>query len=352
LRTILNREFTPEFNPVKICQVLMTNDFSLPYGLPPAGYRLPGQIRLGAVRLQVSNLERSAAYYREVLGLREIARNESHVSLAAQETSDDRTDGGDLLTRKSTPGAAEPLVVLHHVPGTRSIAPRARLGLFHFAILLPDRPSLGRFVTHLAENGIRAGASDHLVSEALYLTDPDGLGIEVYADRPRAEWQHHDRQLAMASEPLNLRALAAAAGNTKWTGMPAGTVMGHVHLHVGDLDRAAAFYHNGLGFDKVVWNYPGALFLSAGGYHHHLGLNTWAADAPPPGPLDAQILEWEIILPSARDVDAARESVKAAGFTAEPPESTKPTDTPEPAEAAEDAASIRDPWGTVLRLRT
>ena len=350
---ILNCEFTPISNPVKICQVLMTNDFSLPYGLPPAGYRLPGQIRLGAVRLQVSNLERSADYYREVLGLREIARDESRVSLAPALDSSTAHSAGDLVNardaRTNTPGADAPLVVLHHVPGTRSIASRTHLGLFHFAILLPDRPSLGRFVTHLAENGIRVGASDHLVSEALYLTDPDGLGIEVYADRPRAEWQHHGRQLAMASEPLDLRALAATAGNTQWTGMPVGTVMGHVHLHVGDLDRAAAFYHDSLGLDKVVWNYPGALFLSAGGYHHHLGLNTWAADAPPPGPLDAQLFEWEMILPSARDVDAARESMKAAGFAAEPPEQTEP---PEPAEAADGAARIRDPWGTALRLRT
>jgi catechol 2,3-dioxygenase len=347
---ILNCEFTPNSNPVKICQVLMTTDPSLPYGIPPAGYRLPAETRLGAVRLQVSNLDRSAAYYREVLGLREIARDESKVSLAPVRDSSTAHSAGDRLTERdaltNTLGADAPLVVLHHVPGTRAIAPRARLGLFHFAILLPDRASLARFVTHLAENGIRAGASDHLVSEALYLTDPDGLGIEIYADRPRSEWRHHARQLAMASEPLDFRALAATAGNTKWTGMPTGTVMGHVHLHVGDLDRAAAFYHDGLGLDKVVWNYPGALFLSAGGYHHHLGLNTWAADAPPPGPLDAQLLEWEMILPSARDVGAARESVEGAGFAAEPPEPM------EPAEPAEGAARIRDPWGTTIRLRT
>lgn len=312
----------------------MTNHTTLPYGIAPDGYRLPADARLGRVLLQVSDLERSAKYYREVLGLREIARDETRVSLAPQ--------------ADATTGNAEPLVVLQHIPGTQPLPPRGRLGLFHFAILLPDRAALGRFVAHLARLGIRAGASDHLVSEALYLSDPDGLGIEVYADRPRAQWQHQDRQLAMASEPLDLRALAAAAGDTVWSGMPAGTVMGHVHLHVGDLHQAAAFYHEALGLDKVVWNYPGALFLSAGGYHHHLGLNTWAAGATPAGPNDAQLLEWEMILPRASDVDAARESLTAAGFAA-----VFAAGLAAEVSAESDAGGtvrIRDPWGTTLRL--
>ena len=167
-----------------------------------------------------------------------------------------------------------------------------QLGLYHFAILLPDRAALGRFVAHLARIGERAGASDHLVSEALYLSDPDGLGIEVYADRPRATWRYDgQRQLAMDTRPLDLNSLVQAAGGEPWTGMPAGTVMGHVHLHVGDIERAAAFYHAALGLDKVVWSYPGALFLSAGGYHHHVGLNTWAGPGAtrPRDVLDAEI---------------------------------------------------------------
>jgi catechol 2,3-dioxygenase len=268
------------------------------------------------VRLQVSDLPRSRAFYTEVLGLRVLSEQPTEALLGA-------ADG-------------TPLVEIHAVPGTRPVPPRGRLGLFHFAILLPTREDLGRFISHLSAIGARAGASDHLVSEALYLSDPDGLGIEVYSDRPRSSWRHEARQLAMATEPLDLRSLVQSAGTTPWSGMPAGTVMGHLHLHVGEIDEASRFYHDALGLDRVVWNYPGALFLSAGGYHHHLGLNTWAAGAPPAGPNDARLLSWEIQLPSAADLDAAIASVSQAGF---------------PIERDEVGGLVRDPWGTVLRLR-
>ena len=257
---------------------------TLEYGIAPPQHRLPEALTLGRVRLQVSDLARSLAFYTEVLGLRVLNEQPSEAVLGA-------ADG-------------TPLVELHAVPGTRPVPPRGRLGLFHFAILLPDREALGRFITHLSAIGARAGASDHLVSEALYLNDPDGLGIEVYSDRPRSAWRHEARQLAMATEPLDLRSLVQAAGTATWTGMPAGTVMGHLHLHVGDIDAASRFYHDALGLDRIVWNYPGALFLSAGGYHHHLGLNTWAAGAPPAGPADARLLSWEMHLPGSNDVDA------------------------------------------------
>lgn len=292
------------------------SESTLDYGIAPPGYRLPGDISLGRVRLQVRDIARSLAFYTEVLGLRVITEEAS----------------GALL------GAADgtPLVELHAVPGTRPVPARGRLGLFHFAILLPNREVLGRFIKHLSDIGARAGASDHLVSEALYLSDPDGLGIEVYSDRPRSSWRHEARQLAMATEPLDLRSLVQAAGTEPWSGMPAGTVMGHLHLHVGDIDEASRFYHDALGLDRVVWNYPGALFLSAGGYHHHLGLNTWAAGAPPAGPSDARLLSWEMQLPSATEVDAALASLSPAGFVVE----------------RDDVGGlVRDPWGTVLRLR-
>lgn len=285
------------------------------FGIRPPTHRLPDAMRLGPVRLQVGDLARSVEFYSRVLGLSLVHRDDASADLAAA-------------------GVDAPIVELHERPGAP--APRhGRLGLYHFAILLPDRASLGRFVTHLAALGIRAGAGDHLVSEAIYLSDPDGLGIEVYADRPRATWRARDGELAMDTTPLDIKGLVHAAGDQPWTGMPAGTVLGHVHLHVGDLDAAEAFYHRALGFDKVVWSYPGALFLSAGGYHHHLGTNTWAAHAPSAAEGEARLLEWTIVLPTEADVDRAVESVTNAGY---------------PATRDGVDALLTDPWGSTLRL--
>src|SRR5262249_55608863 len=142
-------------------------------------------------------------------------------------------------------------------------------------------------------------------------------GIEVYADRPRSNWRYEDAQLHMTTKPLDVNSVVAASRGEPWIGAPAGTTIGHVHLHVGDIDRAAAFYHDGVGFDKVVWNYPGALFLSAGGYHHHLGTNIWAAGAPSATDDDARLLEWEIILPAVTDAKACVEAIAAAGYAVE-----------------------------------
>lgn len=287
------------------------------YGIAPDGYRLPAETRLGRVRLQVADLERSIAFYQDVLGFRAVDRSLSRVTLGAH-------------------GDDAPLIELHERKGARPVLRRGQLGLYHFAVLLPDRAALGRLITHLAEVGARAGASDHLVSEALYLQDPDGLGIEVYADRPRATWRHQDCQLTMATEPLDMASLVRAAGGEPWTGMPAGTTIGHVHLHVGDIDEAAAFYHEALGFDKVVWSYPGALFLSAGGYHHHLGVNTWAgAAAARPQEGDARLLEWTVIVPGQGDAEAAARSLEGSGWQAT---------------RSGSGWLATDPWGTSLRL--
>jgi catechol 2,3-dioxygenase len=287
-----------------------------PYGIAPPGYRLPDGTHIGGVHLQIADLDRSIAYYEHVLGL--------HVQ--------DRRDGA---ARLGPHGSDLTLVHLRERPGARPAPRRGAYGLYHFAILLPDRPSLGRFATHAAGQGARMGMADHLVSEALYLTDPDGLGIEVYADRPRSTWRQQGRELAMATDPLDLEGVMAAGRGRDWDGMPAGTVMGHVHLHVGDLDQADAFYHGALGFDRIVWSYPGALFLSAGGYHHHLGTNTWS-----PGPSaaedDARLLEWELVVPDATDAVAAAGSLSAAGYGV--------TDTDE-------GWTTADPWGTTLRIR-
>ena len=222
-------------------------------------------------------------------------------------------------------------------PGASPVPRRGLLGLYHFAILVPDRAVLGRFLRHVTALGVHVGMADHLVSEALYLTDPDGLGIEVYADRPRASWKTADRQIAMATDPLDAENLMAAGGDAPFTGLPQGTVIGHVHLHVGDIERTSHFYHEGLGFDKMVWNYPGALFLAAGGYHHHLGTNTWAAGQPAAGDGDARLLEWEVVVPTAADADAALGSVESAGH---------------PVERDSSGGTVKDPWGTKVRVRT
>ena len=286
-------------------------------GIAPPGYRLPAATRLGHVALQVADLQRSLEYYQAVLGLRVLHRTGDTAMLGTQV--------GDTA-----------LVHLTARPGATPSPQHARLGLYHFAILLPDRAALGRFVAHLGDIGAQAGASDHLVSEALYLRDPDGLGIEVYADRPRSSWTRVNRQLRMASDPLDLADLVRAAGGAPWTGMPGGTVMGHVHLHVGDLGQAAAFYHVALGLDKMVWDYPSALFLAAGGYHHHLGLNTWAGPrAPRPTDADARLLEWRIVLPSSADVQRAAASLSAAGHAVV---------------ADGNDCVATDPWGTRVRL--
>ena len=162
------------------------------YGDAPSGYRLPEGTRLGRVRLQIADLVRSLAYYEGTLGLRVLGRDGSRAVLGSQ--------------RDDTP-----LVELHERPGVRPAPRRGRLGLYHFAILLPDRAALGRFVRHLGEIGERVGAADHLVSESLYLQDPDNLGIEVYADRPRNTWRRIGRELMMATDPLDVAGLVRAA---------------------------------------------------------------------------------------------------------------------------------------------
>ena len=287
-------------------------------GVAPPAYRLPAETHPGGVRLQVADLERSVTYYTDIVGLSVL----------------ERSDGRAIL------GAADeehPLVELVERPGVRPVPRRGRIGLYHFAILLPDRAALGRFLRHVAEANVPVGTADHLVSEAIYLTDPDGLGIEIYADRPRAEWEYDGPQVSMATDPLDVNDLLSVAGDEPWRGAPAGTVMGHVHLHVGDLERAATFYHEALGFDKMVWSYPGALFLAAGGYHHHLGTNTWAAGSPPASDDEARLLAWTLVVPTTPDAESAARSLESGGSAVT---------------RDEGGWLVPDPWGTVLRIET
>lgn len=294
------------------------------YGEPPHGdYRLPAATRLGPVHLQVADLARSLAFYTSTLGFRILRQAPAHAVLGAGAHADPD---------------AEPIVELHARPGARPMTARGRLGLFHVAYLLPDRAALGRFARHLATLGVHPGAGDHYVSEALYLTDPDGLGVEVYADRPRDTWQRIGHELRIGTEAVDVPALLRAGGDAPWNGMPAGTTVGHVHLHVADIARGAAFYGDALGFDRTTWRYPGALFLGAGGYHHHVGTNVWAGStARPPDDGDARLLEWTIVLPNTTDVATAAAHLAHVGV---------PGDAVHPS-----AVVARDPWGTAVRLR-
>ena len=285
--------------------------------IAPPSYRLPARTRIGRVKLQVSDLGRSVDYYQDVIGLRVLNRSGHVATLGPHE--DDTA-----------------LLELHERKGAHTVPRRGLLGLYHFAILLPERPALGRLLQHVADLGLSPGMSDHFVSEAIYLQDPDNLGIEVYADRPRSEWREEDGQLWMTTAPLDVRSVLQAGAEQPWTGAPEGTRIGHVHLHVGDLAGAEAFYHAAIGFDKTVWSYPGALFLSAGGYHHHLGTNTWARGAAGATEDDARLIEWELIVPGAEDVDDVARSLETNGHS-----------------PRRDAQHIvtRDPWGTQLRVK-
>ena len=221
---------------------------------------------LANVELVVGDLDAQAGFYRDAIGLRELRRANGIVELGSPE--DDR-----------------PLVTLIERPDAPT-RPRGTTGLFHLALLVPDRAELARALNRVTATGQRfTGASDHLVSEALYLDDPEGNGIEIYRDRPREDWARADGQLQMATLPLDVEGvLASAPAGDSGEGMAAGTTLGHVHLQVASIPEADTFYTDGIGFDAMVRGYPGALFVSAGGYHHHLGLNTWTgvgAPAPP-----------------------------------------------------------------------
>lgn len=250
---------------------------------------------IGAVHLAVRDLERALAFYRERLGFA-VQRREGNVAQLGA--------GGATL------------VVLVGEPDARTV--RGTTGLYHFAVLLPSRPSLAGVLRHLGRtNTPLHGASDHRVSEALYLADPEGNGIELYRDRPRAEWPRDGSRIAMATDALDVDDLlaepepAAARGDGA---LPPGTLIGHVHLHVADVAAAEAFYCDVLGFDLTARYGPSASFVSAGGYHHHIGFNTWAGRGAPPPPPDATGLRhFEVRLPDEAARERVVERLRAAG---------------------------------------
>lgn len=275
---------------------------------------LPATLSLGPVRLKARDASRLGAFYRDVIGLTPLGEKDGVVVLGA---------GGKALVE---------LVEARDAPAP----PRGAPGLFHLAILVPDRPALAVVLRRLAERGIRIGASDHIVSEALYLDDPEGNGIEIYRDRPRDAWHWQAGTVEMATKPLDLRALLAdlPAGATADDPLPAGTVIGHVHLKVGELAAARRFYVDRLGFAVTTERYPGALFVSAGGYHHHLGLNVWESNGRPAAPADSSgLASFTIVLPDAAAVEAERTRIEAAG---------------EPTRPVEGGFAVTDPWGTAV----
>ncbi len=253
---------------------------------------------MGPVRLTVGDADGMRDFYRDAIGLAELEPADGVVRLGT------KSDG------------ERPIVELVGDPDAPP-RPRGTSGLFHLAILVPTRADLARALQRVAEAGWRlSGASDHLVSEALYTSDPEGNGIELYRDRPREEWPVRDGVLQMDTLPLDLDGvLGELRREDAESGMPAGTRIGHVHLNVGDLAAAEAFYSGALGFDIMVRGYPGALFVSAGGYHHHLGLNTWAGEGAPAPPTGSRGLRrFEVSLPSHDLLAAEEDRLRQAGF--------------------------------------
>ncbi len=267
------------------------------------------------VSLTVSDLERSLDYYENIIGFQTIEKSAREAVLAV--------DGKTPLVKLEQPD--DPIPKGAHQPG-----------LYHFAILLPTRADLGSFLKHIIEKNVRIGASDHIVSEAIYLSDPDGNGIEVYADRPASVWQAESGTIRMSTDPLDAASLLAEA-EKPWEGMPAETVMGHIHLHVVDLKTTEQFYCKGLGFD-VVFHYPQALFMSTGGYHHHIAANTWNhAREMNAKPLNQVGLQWfSVVFPSEEAREEAINNLQALGYSVEP---------------AGNGFRTNDPSGNELRLQ-
>jgi catechol 2,3-dioxygenase len=294
---------------------------ALDAGIRPPGFRLPAATHVDSAVIQVADLERSLEFYRDAVGFRLLERSPA---------------GGAAFARLGSLGSDHVLMELREKQGAHPVPRRGLLGLYHTAVLLPDRASLGRFLLHMVSKNVHVGAADHLFSEALYLTDPDGLTLEVYCDRPRDSWTIRNHEIIGTSDPLDFGDVEKAAGSdSSWEGLPAGTVIGHMHFYVADLDAASRFYHAALGLDKVSWSLPGALFMSAGGYHHHVGVNTWAAGSPVATEDDAKLVEWRLALPTKADVDAAAASLHAQGHVVS---------------ATLGGYVANDPWGITVRL--
>lgn len=241
------------------------------------------------ITLNISDLQRSLAFYTDFLGFHILEQEERKAVLTADGKS--------------------PIIILQQPDG---VSPKeaGRSGLYHFAILLPSRADLGEMLIHLVKNNYPLGAADHLVSEALYLNDPDGNGIEIYHDRQAEEWTWQNNYVHMTTDSLDGEGVMKAANGKQWSGMPANTVMGHIHLHVSHLQEAGTFYRNVLGYDVVCEFGKQALFLSTGRYHHHVGMNTWnGVGALPPSANSVGMKEYSIAIPDVAYMEKIKQSL-------------------------------------------
>jgi catechol 2,3-dioxygenase len=269
--------------------------------------RLPVDTHIGQVRLRVADLERALSFYRDTLGL-EVQRDMGDsLSLASRSTTEEPDNAA----------GRRQLIVLEERPGISRRPSRPRTaGLYHVALLLPSRGDLGRSLLGLGQTGYPLrGMSDHGVSESLYLDDPDGNGLEIYADRPQELWPIEDGVVQMTVEPMDVEGVLAAAqeGPEPWRGLSPETIVGHVHFTVSHMDRAVAFYREVIGFD-VMMRVPSLTAVSAGGYHHHVNLNTWAGEgAPPDSEQVAGLVSWELRVPADEHRRALIERLAGAG---------------------------------------
>lgn len=266
--------------------------------------------------LRVADLDRSLHFYTSALGFQLAAREPGRAELGAGEAA--------LLELREAPG----------VPPK----PEWATGLYHFAVLLPTRADLGRILRHLIESGMPPqGASDHLVSEALYLADPDGNGIEIYRDRPRPAWPRVADTIQMATDPLDAEGVLAEAegAGLRFSGLPDGTTIGHIHLQVGEIPSAEEFYVRRLGFEVMAAMHS-ALFVSAGGYHHHIGLNTWTSRGQGPVSGTAGLEEFSVVLPDPAAREAVIERLSGAGVAVD---------------RSDGDPVVADPWQNRIRLR-
>lgn len=259
------------------------------------GFHQSPNIYASEVNIKVKDLDYALTFYQNIMGFKVLEKTDRIAVL----TTDGKT----------------PLVTLEQ---PENVIPKEERmsGLYHFAILLPSRADLSVFLRHFLGTGYGLGAADHYVSEALYITDPDGNGIEVYRDRPSSEWTWKNGLVDMATVELDGNSILAES-DAEWTGLPPGTIMGHIHLHVGDLQKAEEFYTKGLGFN-IVSHYPQAVFLSTGGYHHHIAINTWQGVGAATPPKNSVGLNWyTLVFPDDAVRESAIERLKQLGASVE-----------------------------------